>query len=242
VPSFLLFYIPLKSHLNFRRVFDISIYTCNLEETDKLIYPPAHNQHSYQLFPAPQLLTEFDDGTKHITPEVVHVLRSLARDTARQPDLDLEFSPRFHCFPIISTTIPPFKTTNLVVVVSRTAGSRGRTALVVDPGANAQGKDAFVAILQKLREIGVGELLVFITHHHKDHWEGLPYLAEPAIFAPNTITVIGHALSMDKLDVPFTKKGVDDGDAVIVGDITITVIGTPGHTDNSLSLFHKATG
>lgn len=150
-------------------------------------------------------------------------------------DLDLEFSPQFHCFPIRSNTIPPFKTTNLIVVVSQ------KSALIADPGANQEGKDEFVAILQKLRKRGVNQLQVFITHHHKDHWEGLPILAESGIFSESEITIVGHPLSMEKLEVKFTKKGVDDGDVITVGDEKLQVIGTPGHTDNSLSLFHEST-
>jgi glyoxylase-like metal-dependent hydrolase (beta-lactamase superfamily II) len=193
------------------------------------------------MLPAHQLLKDFKSCTLHLTPEVSRALRHITSSPPTVPDLELEFSPDFHCFPIRSNTIPPFKTTNLIVVVSQTSGARGRTALLVDPGANTEGKDATVAVLRTLRAQGVGELLVFITHHHKDHWEGLPFLATEGIFDVSTVTVLGHKSSMDKLVGEFSKKIVDDGGEIKVGEILIKVIGTPGHTDNSLSLFHEPT-
>ena len=177
----------------------------------------------------------------NLTPEVATALRHITSSPPTVLGLDLEFSPNFHCFPITSTTIPPFKTTNLIVVLSQTPGARGRTALLVDPGANAEGKDAMIKVLRTLRAQGVGELLVFITHHHKDHWEGLPILATPGIFEATAITILGHRLSMDKFGDEFAKRNVDDGDVIDVGEISVKVIGTPGHTDNSLSLFHEPT-
>lgn len=65
------------------------------------------------------------------------------------------------------------------------------------------------------------------THTHADHFTGAKKLAE-ALDAP----VIMHRLS----PAPFADMRVDEGDVIKVGDIRLSVLHTPGHTRDSMSL------
>jgi len=64
------------------------------------------------------------------------------------------------------------------------------------------------------------------THGHSDHTAGNEELC--SAFGSRTVA---HRLSTSKPDVP-----VDDGDVVHVGNISIRVIHTPGHTPDSICL------
>lgn len=215
------------------RVFNIDFYTYNLSPSANITFSPELNNLSYHLLPTSQLLQDFKESKLSITPDTLQLLQQVSTGSA--PDLALEYSPGFHCFPILSNTIPPFKTTNLIVVSSE------KSALIVDPGASKDGKAQFVDILQKLKNRGVNDLQVFITHHHKDHWEGLQYLADPAIFAEKEITILGHSSSLNRMEFKFAKRETVDGDVIKIGKETLQVVHTPGHTDGSLSLFHVPT-
>jgi len=82
--------------------------------------------------------------------------------------VDLEYSPNLFIAPIASNTLQPFTTTNLVVF-------RGKNScLVVDPGASQAGRPHMEAVLRHLIPPPMpGNILVFLTHHHKDHCEAL---------------------------------------------------------------------
>lgn len=67
------------------------------------------------------------------------------------------------------------------------------------------------------REIGA----VLVTHHHLDHAEGVPQLAA-------------------RSGVPLTP--VDEGDVVRVDGLTLQVLGTPGHTADSVTFFDSGDG
>ncbi len=192
------------------------------------------SDYEFSLLSPSHLLNSFQNGSIHVAPDVLQIVHLLVRGTL--PDLELEYAPGFHCFPIPSNTAPPFKSTNLVVTYS------AHVALVVDPGANDNGKPEFLRILRKLRAIGITQLLIFITHHHKDHWEGMNALADPEVFQENQITVLGHPSTLQRLKFKYPMKEVVDSDTMQVGNTELVVIHTPGHTDGSLSLFHKNTG
>lgn len=72
---------------------------------------------------------------------------------------------------------------------------------------------------------------VFITHHHRDHVEGVPVLK-----ADFDIVVTGPRAEAEKimgLDVL-----VNPGDAVALGSTMFRVIGTPGHTLGQIAYYN----
>ena len=73
---------------------------------------------------------------------------------------------------------------------------------------------------------------VLITHHHRDHVEGLPVLKSDF-----DITVTGPRLEAEKILGLDTM--VAPGDVVSVGATTFFVMATPGHTNGHIS-YHNA--
>lgn len=76
---------------------------------------------------------------------------------------------------------------------------------------------------------------IFITHHHRDHVEGLPVLKSDF-----DVTVTGPRLDAEKilgLDVM-----VAPGDVVTLGSTAFFVIGTPGHTLGQIAYYNASDG
>ena len=71
---------------------------------------------------------------------------------------------------------------------------------------------------------------VITTHSHADHWQALSTIVE--LTGAQTIA---HALDAGDIPVP-TDLYVTDGDAVKVGDCSLTVRHLVGHTPGSIAL------
>ncbi len=69
---------------------------------------------------------------------------------------------------------------------------------------------------------------VFDTHTHADHITGMARLRD----ITHCITVMGHHTGMAKV-----AMRVEDGDLIELEDISLRVIHTPGHTDDSYCLY-----
>ena len=69
---------------------------------------------------------------------------------------------------------------------------------------------------------------ILITHNHRDHWGALQALKERT-----GATVAAHSEDASALPVGLDQL-LKDGDELRIGDITLTVIHTPGHTPGSL--------
>ncbi|MDP9240277.1 MAG: MBL fold metallo-hydrolase [Actinomycetota bacterium] len=96
----------------------------------------------------------------------------------------------------------------------------GTAAVVVDPQRDLD------RVERVLDGLGLTCALVAETHVHNDYVTGGLALARR--------TGAAYAVAADE-EVAFTRHGVRHGDAIAVGDMTVRVIGTPGHTD-----FHVA--
>jgi len=93
-------------------------------------------------------------------------------------------------------------------------------AAVVDSSFNS-GK-----ILQILKDNSLVLKYIINTHGHSDHIAGNAELC-----SKSKIKIIAYRYSRVRFDI-----GVDDGDSIRLGAISIKVIYTPGHTKDSLSL------
>ncbi|MDT0266935.1 MBL fold metallo-hydrolase [Streptomyces sp. DSM 44915] len=98
-------------------------------------------------------------------------------------------------------------------------------AVVVDPGPLDEGH--LRAVTETVAERGQRVGLVLLTHGHADHAEGATRLAE-LTGAP--VRALDPALRLG-------DEGLAAGDVVTTGGIELRVVGTPGHTGDSLS-FH----
>ncbi|PZO52850.1 MAG: MBL fold metallo-hydrolase [Alphaproteobacteria bacterium] len=74
---------------------------------------------------------------------------------------------------------------------------------------------------------GVRIQYIIDTHTHADHFSASKQLSE-ALGVP----VVAHRLS----PAPYVDLRVDEGDVIKVGNIRLTVLHTPGHTRDSMSL------
>ncbi|WP_041546095.1 MULTISPECIES: MBL fold metallo-hydrolase [unclassified Nocardioides] len=101
-----------------------------------------------------------------------------------------------------------------------------RRSVVVDPGPALPAH--LDAIAAEAGEVGV----VLLTHHHADHAEAARAFAERV------------GCGVRALDPAYRlgAEGLGDGDVVAVDGLEIRVVGTPGHTADSLSFLLPAEG
>ncbi|GII01586.1 MBL fold metallo-hydrolase [Planobispora takensis] len=97
---------------------------------------------------------------------------------------------------------------------------RGEDVLVVDPGPDDPRHLARVAEHLRGRRV----VTILLTHGHHDHSGGARAFAE-LTGAPVRALDPRHRLG---------EEGLDDGDVVVAGDLEIHVVGTPGHSFDSL--------
>ncbi len=100
---------------------------------------------------------------------------------------------------------------------------RTKEAAVVDPAWNVP------AILAQAKKDDMKIKHVLVTHHHFDHVNGVE-----KIVAETDATV-----RINKNEMPYVPfkgdhvKGMDSGDELKIGDITVKFMHTPGHTPGS---------
>ncbi|HUG62462.1 MAG TPA: hydroxyacylglutathione hydrolase [Methylomirabilota bacterium] len=73
---------------------------------------------------------------------------------------------------------------------------------------------------------------ILVTHHHTDHVAGIE-----ALKAATGAKVIGPAAEADK--IPGLDETVSEGDRVVVGPFSASVIATPGHTLGHIAYFFE---
>ena len=97
-------------------------------------------------------------------------------------------------------------------------------AVVVDPGPADDAHLRHVLDAVERRGAGVGPVL--LTHGHLDHSEGAVAFARLSGASGVRALDPRHGLG---------EEGLADGDVIPVGDAELRVVGTPGHTSDSLS-------
>ncbi len=103
----------------------------------------------------------------------------------------------------------------------------GVVGIVVDPQRDV---DRFIAAIDA---IGVDVTHVLETHLHEDYASGALVLARK--LRASYVNAAAESLAVD-------YDGVDDGDRIDVGSLTVEVRRTPGHTPNHLSYVVNADG
>jgi len=99
------------------------------------------------------------------------------------------------------------------------ASRAGGEALIIDPVL-----ERCERYLQLLDELDLRLVKAVDTHCHADHITGLGKLRD----ATRCITVMGRKTSVDMVSMR-----VDDGDCIDIENISLRVLYTPGHTDDS---------
>lgn len=95
------------------------------------------------------------------------------------------------------------------------------SSVVIDPGPLMY--DHLQAVLEAAGRVD----LVLLTHGHADHAEGAAHFAGLAGCEVRALDP-AHRLG---------SEGLADGDVVEIGDLRVDVLGTPGHTSDSLSFW-----
>ena len=119
-----------------------------------------------------------------------------------------------------------FEGTNTVIL--RAPGSP--TCVVVDPGPDDRAHAERIAAL-------VGEIeLVVVTHRHGDHTDGIDHLRA---FTSAPVRAVEEQFCRDA--APLVMDG-DDDEVIHAAGLDIIVLGTPGHTADSVSLDVRLAG
>src|SRR5690606_29358718 len=132
------------------------------------------------------------------------------------------FGERAQCILAPNPNIMTLDGTNTWVL--REPGAR--RSIVVDPGPSILSHLDQVA--ETAGEVGV----VLLTHHHLDHSEAAKEFAERVGCGVRALDP-AHQLG---------SEGLADGDVVDVDGLEVRVVGTPGHTADSLSFFLPGDG
>ncbi|XP_031386607.1 endoribonuclease LACTB2-like isoform X2 [Punica granatum] len=155
-----------------------------------------------------------------------------------------EYPPGVVVIPMRSKTAKPFHTTNLVVFAPENDSGECKDgsfvasgdALIVDPGCRSES-------LEELREIVAAlprRLIVFATHHHRDHINGLSVIQKTN---PDAI-LLAHKNTMSHIhkdDWNSAYTFVSGSEDICVGGQRLSIIFAPGHTDGHLALLHNST-
>ncbi|MEI8405235.1 MAG: MBL fold metallo-hydrolase, partial [Actinomycetes bacterium] len=112
------------------------------------------------------------------------------------------------------TVVGPFEN-NVYIVRCRRTGE----AVLIDAA------DEHDFLLELTRRLGVATVLE--THGHWDHIQAVPAMREAGIEVAVT--------AADAAMLPSYDLTLDDDVAVVVGDLEIRTIATPGHTPGSMS-------
>lgn len=111
---------------------------------------------------------------------------------------------------------------------------KAHVAAVIDPGDEAG------RILQVIKDDGVGVKYILLTHGHYDHTTAVPELHQALPQAEIYIhkadaNGAGSRLFPLAGQIP-DLKFYDEGDALTLGELTIQVLHTPGHSKGSVTL------
>ena len=108
--------------------------------------------------------------------------------------------------------------------------STTKEVVIIDPGGNPE------SIIKAVEELGGKPIAVLLTHGHFDHT-----LAVAKIKRSFDIPLMYNKKEYDS-GIYNTKKAdrwLNEGDSISVGDITLNVLETPGHSPGSLCFYSK---
>ncbi|KAH9618965.1 hypothetical protein KSS87_018996 [Heliosperma pusillum] len=191
-----------------------------------------------------ELLTDVKQGCNRIGPLAVN---SILHDSERSK-WDVPQNLRYQEYPLGVMLVPmgsrtakPFSTTNLIVVApdivannkNNASFAANGDALIVDPGCSSrfhQELEHIVAALPK-------KLIVFVTHHHHDHVDGLAVIQR---CNPDAI-LLAHDKTMGRIRKDVWSLGytsIVGGEEISIRGQQFQVIFAPGHTDGHMALLH----
>jgi glyoxylase-like metal-dependent hydrolase (beta-lactamase superfamily II) len=120
------------------------------------------------------------------------------------------------------------------------ACARTREAVLIDPGDEPE------RIQEMIRAHDVHVLAILATHGHLDHVGaaaplcaalGVPFRMHAADrFLLDALVAQAQAFGLDPPEPPQIDQPLEDGDVIAVGDLSVRVLHTPGHSPGGVSL------
>ncbi len=119
-----------------------------------------------------------------------------------------------------------------------------REGMILDPVAEAE------TIMENVRQLGLTIKLIIATHSHPDHIMALGQLKEETgapfamheaesagMIASGMARIMGTFMSGSADSLPKPDMPLKDDDTIEVGDLSFTVLHTPGHSPGGISLY-----
>ncbi|KAM1081968.1 hypothetical protein ACFX13_021033 [Malus domestica] len=217
----------------------------------KLVAPEQNLQESCRWMSVPSCLSwlvEVKPSSDRVGPLIV---AGLLNESEQLREMNIpstlpfqEYPPGVVLVPMGSRTAKPFYTTNLVVFAPKNASNEsGKNdfiacgdALIVDPGCRSEFHEELAQIVTSLPR----KLVVFVTHHHQDHVDGLSVIQrcnpDATLLAhENTVRRIGK----DDWSLGFTA--ISGTEEICIGGQRLIAVFSPGHTDGHMALLHAST-
>ncbi|KAF5755539.1 putative metallo-beta-lactamase, winged helix-like DNA-binding domain superfamily [Helianthus annuus] len=155
-----------------------------------------------------------------------------------------EYPPGVNVIPMGSKTAKPFRTTNLIVFAPGNNHVKSESshfvaegdAMIVDPGCRSEFNEELAEIVAALP----CKLIVFVTHHHRDHVDGLSTVQKSN---PEALLLV-HENTMGRIkkdDWSGSYTTVSGTEEIFIGGERLRIIFAPGHTDGHLALLHVST-
>jgi len=120
-----------------------------------------------------------------------------------------------------------------------------KEGMIIDPGADAE------VILKKISDLELDIKYIVLTHSHIDHVGALKEVkeatgAEIAVHAEDAASLQGQSFIAEQFGIPFQDppspdRLLQDGDSVDIGDLSFSVLHTPGHSPGGICLFGEGT-
>ncbi|KAG2269384.1 hypothetical protein Bca52824_063939 [Brassica carinata] len=183
-------------------------------------------------------LVDEKPGSDRVGPLVLLGLGDGSMKQKLSPSLPVqEYPPGVMVVPMRSRTLKPFTTTNLVVFAPENVSvddqerdySIHGDALIVDPGCHSK----LHIELKKIVDALPRKLIVFVTHHHRDHIGGLSAIQESN---PDAV-LVAHVKTRNRIDGWSGKyTPVSGGENIYVNGQSLI-----GHTDGHMALLHNST-
>ena len=140
---------------------------------------------------------------------------------------------------ILKVLTVSFAATNCYIVGSNI----GRHGMIIDPGAETK------LVLKTVEDLNLSISLIVVTHSHFDHIGALSAVKEStgAKFAmdgansvrsvPNALMRLTAVISGGFAKLPEPDILLKDGDSIDIDDLHFKVLYTPGHSQDSISLY-----
>ncbi|PWA86484.1 metallo-hydrolase/oxidoreductase superfamily protein [Artemisia annua] len=193
------------------------------------------------------LLLQVKPGGDRVGPLVVEgLLKDSQSDSLKLPPTlsCQEYPPGVNIVPMGSRTAKPFLTTNLIIFAPGSDNVKHESspfvaegdAMIVDPGCRSEFNKELAEIVAALPR----KLIVYVTHHHRDHVDGLSTVQKTN---PDACLLV-HENTMNRISKDDWSGGcttVSGTEEICIGGERLRIIFAPGHTDGHLALLHVST-